>query len=620
MATTVPNFALDILHCPPSGAIKQIVYSSPTKLCVTQGAETLMCIDLKDFFVQINDAQKTSFVIPGHSETNLPLTQNLVDFCGLGSTAGAKFAAFFFSYPSGTASSNQQYVEWAFEKEITSGPLADLNPVLIDNSGSTAGSTGSDTYYRLGWSVDIAKIDGTKFGLSSSDAFAIATKGGLEIWSEIDGTILLNTFNSQIPSNQLSSLSYAPNGILWVGSSDSGVFGVIWNNGIFSFDVKNSSNSSLLSDAVNSIDLKNDILAIATDKGISLYDVEEKTWSNFSNRNVNQINDTSFSSVSLDYPYLVAGATSGAYVHNIVNNTWSKYDNSIQGWTASSYVNMLISQDQEVFVATEDGIVTFTIGATSCEELNLPLGPTSVYRNISDIQYVAATGSSGSAFILASSLYGEIFQCELSTDTWTTFPGVIGDPLQDGVNAITVDGEVYFVNDFGFARINIANGTGASAVSLPLPTQFSDILFSYPLDGSFPVALDQRLYVAFSKPVDSSVLHNHIVFENLSTGATVTYSLTSTNSKFYQIVPSTEFSYTTPYRFQIISGLTSTDSKFFRQTVETGFISYDKNPINGWNAAGKQLTLSGSDENFVSSLIFRNPHSFDISVNAMIAV
>jgi hypothetical protein len=578
-----------------------------------------MCIDLKDFFVQINDAQKTSFTIPGYSDVNIPLTQHLIDFCGLGSTAGAKFASFFLSYPSGTASANQQYVQWAFEKEITTGPLADLNPVLIDNSGSTAGSTGSDTFYRMRWSVDIAQIDGAKFGLSE-DGFALATKGGLQIWSATDGTLLLNTYNSEIPSNQLSSLSYAPNGILWVGSNDSGVFSVTWNDGVFSFDLKNTESSSILSDTVNAIDVSNDMLAIATDKGISVYDIQEKTWVNFSNKNVNSINDESFTSVALDYPYLVAGASSGVYVHNLVSNAWSKYDNSVQGWTSSTYVNKLISYNQEVFIATEEGIVTFSIGATSCLELDLPVGATSVYRNISDVQYIAATGPSASDFLFASSLYGEIFQYEVNTDTWTAFPGSLEDPLQDGVNAFFVVTEAYFVNDFGFAKIDITGGTGASAVSLPLSTQFSDILFSYPQDGAFPVALDQKIYVGFSKPVDPVVLQNHISFENLSTGATVTYSLTSTDSKFYQIVPGTTFSYATPYRFQIVSGLTSTDSKFFRQTVDAGFITFDKNPINGWNVAGKQLTLSGADEHYVESLIFRNPHPFDVSVNALIAV
>lgn len=619
MATT-QNFALDILQCPPSGAIKQIVYSSPTKLCVTQGSETLMCIDLKDFFVQINDAQKTSFTIPGQTSTNIPLSQNLFNFCGLGSTVGAKYASFFFSYPSGTASSNQQFVEWAFEKEIVSGPLAILNPVIIDNSGSTAGATGSDTMYRFGWSEDVVKIDGTKFGLSSTLAFAVATKGGLEIWSETDGTILLNTFNSNIPSNQLSSLTYAPNGILWVGTSDSGIFKLLWNDNTFSFDIKNIENSPILSDVINDIDIQNDILAIATDKGLSVYNLGENTWVNFSNKNVNSINDESFSSVVLDYPYLISGASSGAYVHNIVNNDWSKYDNSTQGWTITSAVNRLISHQQEVFVATEEGIVTFSIGATVCAELNLPVGPTSIHRNISDLQYVTSSGLTGSDFLYASSLYGEIFEYEIDIDAWNLYPGVTGDPLQNGINRFYVDSEVYFTNDSGFSRIDITGGTGASAISLPLPTQFSDILFSYPSDGSFPAALDQKIYIGFSKPVDSDILKNHIVFENAATGATIGYSISSTDSKFYQITPESSFSYSTAYHFQIVPGLTSTDSKLFRQAIDTRFISYDKNPINGWNVAGKQLTLSGADGHYVDSLIFRNPHPFNVTVNALIAV
>jgi len=203
--------------------------------------------------------------------------------------------------------------------------------------------------------------------------------------------------------------------------------------------------------------------------------------------------------------------------------------------------------------------------------------------------------------------------------SWITYSGATGDLLQYGINAIDIDSniDVYLGNDSGFARLALDNGT---VITLPLITQTSDILFSYPEDGSFPVSLTQKIYIGFSKPVDQTVLQNHIIFEDLVTGLTLSYSLTSTDSYFYQVVPSVEFSYANPYRFQIESGMTSVDGKFFKQTVDSAFISYDKNPINGWDVAGKQLTLSGADGHFVDSIIFRNPHSFDVNVTALIAV
>jgi hypothetical protein len=69
-----------------------------------------------------------------------------------------------------------------------------------------------------------------------------------------------------------------------------------------------------------------------------------------------------------------------------------------------------------------------------------------------------------------------------------------------------------------------------------------------------------------------------------------------------------------------VQGLTSTDGKYFKQVVEMLFASYDKNPIHGWNIAGKQLLLSGAEGKLIDSIIFRNPQPYDVSVTALIAV
>ena len=115
-------------------------------------------------------------------------------------------------------------------------------------------------------------------------------------------------------------------------------------------------------------------------------------------------------------------------------------------------------------------------------------------------------------------------------------------------------------------------------------------------------------------------MENHIIFEDLVTGLTLSYSLTSSDGYYYQVVPASSFSYANPYRFRIEQGMTSVDGKYFRQVVDSSFITYDKNPINGWNVAGKQLTLSGADGHYVDSIVFRNPHKFDVSVTALIAI
>jgi len=577
-----------------------------------QGAESLMCIDLQDFFVPVTDAIKTSFVLPAASTLNCDLNQYFVN-SGLGLTSGSKFSAFFFSYPLGTATSSQQYVEWVFAREF-SGPLASLDPTLIDDSGSTAGSTSSDTSYLLNKGTGIISVDGTKFGLRSTDAYAISTRGGLKFWSEIDGEIILNTFNSKIPSNDVTCVSYSPSGTLYVGTGDAGIFVLTWSNsGGFSFSITDST-SGLVSDIVNDIYFSNNLLAVATSAGISLYDYVNKTWSSFSRTNVNEINSISFSSVFLDSGFLLAGSLDGVYVYDISGGTWKLYSSATTGWTVSNAVNRLISVSQTAYVATSTGIVSFVIGATTCAVIDLPV--TLADTNISDIAYVAGASSNS---LIVSSISGALSEYDflgLTGATWTFSVTGSNDSLSLGTKRIDANGYVYFVNDFGFSRFDT---TLLSTTLLPLSTQTSDILFSYPSNGACPVSLSQSIYIAFSKQVDQTVLQNHIEFTDTTTGATVSYSLTSTNGYYYTVIPSSDLSYGNSYEFQVVQGLTSIDGKYFRQTIDSSFITYDKNPINGWNPAGKQLTLSGADGRLCDSIVFRNPQNFNVDVTALIA-
>lgn len=615
MATT--NFALDILKCPPDVSIKSIVYTAPTKMCVVQGGETLMCIDLKDFFIPVTDAMRTTFTLAANSVADLPLDQYLFDYCGLGATTSAKFASFFFDYGA-TATSSQEYVEWAFSKDLDA-PLATMDPVLINNSGSTAGATSSDTSYQINLAYAISKIDGTLFGFSSQEAVAVVTRGGLKFWSENDGVVLLNTFNSEIPTNNLSCATYSADGVLWVGTQEEGIFSVAWNDSKYSFAHFTASSSSLISDQINDIYVSNGILYIATESGISTYDIENSIWESYSNSNVNEINESSFNAIYYDSGYILAGSTGGVYVYDIAENSWSKYNSSINGWDLSDSVNRIISSSQEVYVGLEDGLLTFTIGATVCQEIDLPFGATSSYNEVSDLFYTV--GASGQDSLIVSSLSGAISSYNILGSTWSfsyVAPGgTSANLMSDGISKIAVSDYVYFANIEGFGKFNT---TLQTVSTLPLSSQTSDILFSYPLDGEFPVSSSQKIYVGFSKQVNQTVLGNHIVFNEQVSSTPVTYSLTSTDGYLYTITPSANFDYAKLYNFEIEQGLTSTDGKYFKQVVQMLFASYDKNPIHGWNIAGKQLLLSGAEGKLIDSIIFRNPQPYDVSVTALIAV
>lgn len=186
------------------------------------------------------------------------------------------------------------------------------------------------------------------------------------------------------------------------------------------------------------------------------------------------------------------------------------------------------------------------------------------------------------------------------------------------MSQISINEYVYFSNSSGFGRFNTGTYTDET---LPLSTQNSDILFSYPADGQFPVALNQKLYVGFSKPVASSVLQSHASFKKVSSGATFSMSLTASSAgTMYEISLGATLDYSTKYNFTVIAGLTATDATYFRQNISSTFYSFDRNPALGWRVLGKQLLLTGTEEHLLSPLVFRNPQTFNVSVLALVAV
>lgn len=611
------NYALDILSCPPDGSnIKSIVYTTPTKLSVIEGANTLISIDLSNFFIPITNAQQTTFILPGHSGTNAPISQYSFTYCGLNADSTAKFAAFFPSFPSNTASENQ-YIEWTFLNEIEEGTLAVLPPVLIDNSGSTAGATGSDTSYQLNNSKDIAVISGSSLGLTATSVYAICTRGGLKIWSPEDAMLLFNTFNSEILSNDVKCITSSPSGVIWVGT-DKGISSLTWSSAGYAFSNLTEDNSSLLSNNVQAIDYVAGILAIATDAGISLYDTSSLAWQSFSKLTVNEINVDSFTSIKIDGVYVIAGSEDGVFVYNTSSGVWSTYNSSVSGWSLGDYVNRVESFDTEVFAGTTGGIVTFSIGATVCETLvNSLTGP---YANITGLVY--SVGSSGNDVLYVShggpTSNGAISAYDIAGGTWSFGVTGVSGPLSNGTTQIGLNDYLYFTNSTGFARF----ATGSHIVnSLPLSSQNSDILFSFPENGAFPVALFQKLYLGFSKPVDTNVLHSHASFKNTSTGATFSYSLASTsNESLYEMTLGATLAYATQYTLSVVPGLTATDNTYFRQSVSSSFYSFDKNPASGWKYLGKQLLLSGAESRLLSPIVFRNPQTFDVNVLALVAI
>lgn len=599
---TASNYALDILSCPPSGSLTGIQYQSPTKICVVEGATSKLCYDLKDFFAPVSNAQQTTFVLPG--ATGAIIQPYNFTFCGLSPDGEGKFAAFFPKYTSDKTS--EHYIEWAFLKDLQ-GTCSSLSvpPTIIQNSlpGGTY-SVSSDIEYDLNKTYEIIPFNGNTVGMVSNDAYILCTRGGLKFWSETDGMILYNTYNSDLPSNNVTGAVVTPSGI-WI-STDKGIVQFTWNN-----NTGESISSPLIpptSSNVLDIVYDNGVLGMITDKGASLYDLDTQVWTNFSKLNVNQIKTDTFNSINLTIDHLVLGTDQGVYIYDRNNKTWTTYDSTLSGWSLSETVQTTTLYDTEVIVGTDNGILKFDIGGTVASEISLPVGLTG-YHSISHLQV-------DSQELYVGHELGAVSSYGLTSSSWIIEEvGASGSFLQQGVSSFTLDGYIYICNDAGFARMNI--DTFVVEV-LPSEDQNGDILFHFPSNSSSENSLDQTIYIALSKEAEESVIVNHIQITNITSGLTQSFTVDSYQSGLYEII--TGLTYSNTYKFEIVEGLTASDGSYFKQTIDSSFYTQEKAPVNGWNVMGAQMVLSGTDDRLVPSIVFRNPLSSDVIVTALVAI
>jgi hypothetical protein len=367
-------------------ATKFIQYTAPTKLAVVQGGTELMSIDLQDFSVPVQLSQQTSFVLPAHSQSYLPIDYTTFTYCGMTASGSAKFATFFPCFPAGTTSS-EMYIEWAYLSDLDY--LTYIPPVDLVAAG-----------YNVRNATGFSTILGSEVGFTATDTYLITTSGGLKIWSPEDGTLLFNRYNSDLTTNSLNCVTHDGSGNVWIGSQNGGVFQMVYGSGAYSFANFNLSNSGISSNAVNDIMVNGDKVAMATAFGISVYDTNTETWATYTTQNVNQIKSDFFSKIYIDNNYIVGASDSGVYVYTISSSTWSRYGGprsnatATAGWTGTNNVTSLEVVNGEVFLGTNATLLTFTIGATAVTEI-----PNTALRSTVSQLYVFGASGSTTSFI-----------------------------------------------------------------------------------------------------------------------------------------------------------------------------------------------------------------------------
>lgn len=438
------KYALEILNCPPDPSkIKAVMYTSPTKLSVVDGSAELMSIDLQNFFVQVDNAQKGSFVLPAKGEAYIPAELFTYSF---GEMGAAKFVAFFPDYGTG-ASGADQYIEWNHVDEIEQGPLSTTVPLDIIARGFAPRITSG-----------MASIPGYAIGFKAETAKVIATDGGIKLWSAEDGTKLLCEFNSEMQGCRRSCVHVDASNNIWTGSFYRGVNKITWGDDTFSFELFNTETSGISGNVIYDIKSYGSKIAFATNNGISILDTSTDTWKNYGRYNVNQITSSTFNTVYIDSEYIIGGCETGVFVYTILTDSWEAYSSiTLPGWTGTNDVKVLEIVDGEIFAGTTSTILTFPIGATFATEI-----PNDGYQHpISNIYSIGASGSTSSFF--KQGMTGFTVQNT----------GIVTGSLQNvAIGGVTV----------GFTATYISGTFPNTSIHVELPysgTQGSTLSFSY---------------------------------------------------------------------------------------------------------------------------------------------
>jgi hypothetical protein len=633
------TFAGSISKCPPNpNAIRAIVFTKCDNLSVVNGAATEIQISLTPFFIPIGQAARTTFTVPAKPANNLPYDIYKLDLAGIDVDGGVKFIALFPQYGT-TASGNQLYLEWAPENGIEEG-------VLFTGAPEAPGATTSFDFFQVnglqfGWGGNLSYSGGT------GPVYA-ATNGGLLRW---DGSTmkLWNTLNSASPTDFMSSLAVDSSNNLWIGSNS----GVITFNEVDggSFGNYLASATGLPSNTINDIKLfPVNMVAAATDSGLSLFDTKGITFQNYNIYNSPLLKHNNLVKLEVSDDLIVfVGTTGGVYFFNTTNSAWGNYplnSSTVAGWIAPNSVQSLASYSGTLYVGTTGGLVeipytgitgaTFSPGSVSGTTILSGLtGPTSSnftslrVEEYGDIYLYAGHGNNT----------GAISVFNITTDSWDYslgVPGLSGGDIQDvlpdylsgatsGMTLFTgnnVDSGIYkiFTGNSSYDTVPGAGNNCNLLLSVPKGMTSG----AYSVDSSQLYSTAQSLYFLFSKDMTGGATSG-ISFENFvevlngvnGIGATLagtwTWDSTGKIAEFQ-----TTFQKAQGYNMRIAQGSTAADNSYLVEGMNVGFYTENISPVLGWNTLGKMLVFSGTDTNLVESIYLRNPQSTDINVIALI--
>ena len=627
------NFFGSITKCPPNpDAIRAIVFTPSVNLAVTNGATTEIQIPLNNFFIPVNEAARLNFTIP--AKTTSLYTLNKLNLGGLDTNGEVKFIALLPDFGVG-ASSNSEFLEWTSVKSIDEGELSSIPQIGIGGNTSFNFYQINGLDFKWGTYVDYTNS-------YSNGALYAATNGGLLKWDGIK-TTLWNTVNSNLPTDYLQTLEIDSNNIAWIASN----MGLLYFDETNQFTTKfNTTNSKLPSNNVTDIKLFGEYGVVGTDKGLSVFEKNGNLFDTYTIYNTPLLKHNYINKVEVaGDPIIFAGTTGGAYFMDSNTKIWGRFpiSSTMTGWTASNNVQDMAVYGDNIYIATNSGLVTVPYtgltGATTSQFMGITATTT------------IGVGGVGSPYsnnfyslrVAKDKLYvghaeGGISILDLITNNWyfsQPVPLLFSGPVKSLIpNFLSPNDPTVFAGNSVDSRIVKIKLNPEEFDYAPGVGDLTDILLTIPgekIEGNYAVdstiyPVNQLFWMVFSKPVSHTTAIDYISLNNNIDGSGSSIPLGSTQSGIYTVVTypvnSTgnriELSRASGYNYRLAMGCTATDNSFITSGLNVGFYTEDIVPVLGWNNMGKMLVFSGADTHLVEGIYLRNPQNMDINITALI--
>ena len=374
-----------------------------------------------------------------------------------------------------------------------------VQSVYVDNSGLLWVGTSRAGVAYVG--DNIYKFDSSIVG----DITAIVEDGDGRLWlgTSDDGII---GYDGRLVSQKVTAMAYTSDGSLWVGSRQNGLTRLKNGKAHFYSSASDSLRSTLTNDHINDLAVdKVGNLWVATDGGLSMYNLRQGIFSNYNKENrkliTNNITSLHYGSANR----LLIGTSDGLLVMDLANMQVQQYtgnSTNMQRFT-NSYVTQVFEDSRGlIWIGTREGVNIFNIEEDILDNLTEKKGLCS--NNICGIaedgnKNVWVTTTNGASRIVLQRNHDD-GTYSYSFYNYSSNDGLQSDEFNQGAIFTLSDGNVVMGGLNGMSRVKPRDDRSDTALPRVMLTQLfigeEEVLIGHSYDGN--VILPQALNESYS--------------------------------------------------------------------------------------------------------------------------